>query len=124
MGNHIEFGCYNHDGDEIHIDEVVEVMGWATIVLIRGKCRPGWDIYFECKWTGNVMVDRKRKKVKGTLIMNDISSEDAEEDWEYEVKVKKSATGYRIAKSVLEKDENKRKVIAAINVFINEFKAK
>lgn len=70
------------------------------------------------------MVHDKKKSVKGTLLMNDISSEDREEDWEYEVKVKKSSTEYRIAKSVLEKPANKQKVVDALKVFIDELTAK
>ena len=122
--NNVRFGHYNHDGDDLRIHEVTDVHGSATILLIRGKYREGWDISFECKWKGNVVVHDKRKSVKGTLVMNDISPEDAEEEWDYEVKVKKSSAEYRIAKSILEKQGNKQAVIDAVKVFIHELVAK
>jgi len=124
MAESVHFGHYNHDGDELWIHEVTAVTGFATILLIRGKYRPGFDINVECKWKGNVMVHDKRKSVRGTLLLNDISSDDAEEDWDYEVKVKKSSTEYRIAKSILEKTGNKRAVMEAIRIFINELTSK
>ena len=84
----------------------------------KGKYRPGYDISFECKYSGmlepghldEVVVPKKKKKEKGdgdsddddevdkerkkrecrgTLKMHDITSEDDPEDWEYEVTIKK-----------------------------------
>merc|ERR1719356_895067 len=37
---------------QIRIIEVTKVEGDATILLTRGKYRPGYDISFECKWKG------------------------------------------------------------------------
>jgi len=39
-------------GSSLRITEVVKVEGSATILLIRGQYRPGYDISFEAKWSG------------------------------------------------------------------------
>merc|ERR1712156_1301412 len=59
-------------GTSLRITEVVKVEGSATILLIRGKYRPGYDISFECKWSGilepghldDVKVESDKKKTK------------------------------------------------------------
>ena len=102
----------------LRISEVVKVEGSATILLIRGKYRPGYDISFECKYSGilepghlddvkmendkkkknkkkdsddedEADKERKQKECRGTLKMHDITSEDDPDDWEYEVSIKK-----------------------------------
>merc|ERR1712228_642567 len=123
----------------IKITEVVKVEGSATILLVRGKYRPGFDISFECNWKGYNDKDykepdgddqdddddddkKKNKKVKkasGTLKMSDITSEDDPEDWEYEASIKKKSKVNKAGLSLVKKD--RESVIKAIN---EEFKKK
>ena len=89
---------------QISIVEVTKVEGSATILLTRGKYRPGYDISFECKWKGYVDPNytaaddendddekdkKKEKKASGILKMDEITSEDDPDDWEYEPSIKK-----------------------------------
>eukprot|EP00483_Globobulimina_turgida_P001760 UN01762 len=123
----------------IKITEVVKVDGSATILLIRGKYRPGYDISFECKWRGYIEANAeaehekgsnsddsdevgKVKKAKGTLKMNEITSEDDAEDWEYEVAVKKKSKVNREGGRIVSGDRNN--VINLINIFVKELKVK
>merc|ERR1712228_583352 len=131
---------------QIRIVEVTKVEGSATILLTRGKYRPGYDISFECKWKGYVdpnyteSVDddggdndenddddkkdkkKKEKKANGILKMDEITSEDDPEDWEYEASIKKKSKMNKAGLSLVKKD--RESVIKAINVFIEEFKKK
>eukprot|EP00483_Globobulimina_turgida_P001934 UN01936 len=122
----------------IKITEVVKVDGSATILLIRGKYRPGYDISFECKWKGYIeanyveppensddsvdKIKEKSKKASGTLKMNEITSEDDPEDWEYEVSIKKKSKVNREGGKLVKKD--RENVINAINIFVKELKVK
>eukprot|EP01083_Nonionella_stella_P120154 359776_1 len=121
----------------IKITEVVKVEGSATILLVRGKYRPGYDISFECKWKGYVdpnmkeikkdddEEDKARKKVKqasGVLRMNEITSEDDPDDWEYEVSIKKKSKMNKNGLSVVKKD--RERLISRINVFVKELQTK
>merc|ERR1719356_1409122 len=104
---------------QIRIIEVTKVEGDATILLTRGKYRPGYDISFECKWKGysdpNYVENEEHKQQQ-----ND-SKEDPE-DWEYEVSIKKKSKINKAGASLVKKD--RESVIEAINVFIKEFKSK
>merc|ERR1712154_635797 len=100
----------------INIHEVVKVEGSATILLIRGKYRPGYDISFECKWHDIT------NKAKGILKMHDITSEDDPEDWEYEVTIKKKTKVNKAGLGFVKKD--KQSVLEAIKVFVTELKEK
>lgn len=109
----------------LRITEVVKVEGSATILLIRGKYRPGYDISFECKYGGilepghleeveaakkskgdsddddEADKERKKKQCQGTLKMHDITSEDDPDDWEYEVSIKKLSARISVPVSIL-----------------------
>merc|ERR1712228_918092 len=49
---------------QIQIVEVTKIDGSATILLTRGKYRPGYDISFECKWKGFVDPNYKEEEDK------------------------------------------------------------
>merc|ERR1711971_368323 len=76
-------------GSAVRISEVVKVEGSATILLIRGKYRPGFDVSFECKWKGYADVndapnpplaakdeEDDKKCCEGVLKMDEVTSED------------------------------------------------
>jgi len=134
----------------LRITEVVKVEGSATILLIRGKYRPGYDISFECKWSGilepgyldDVKVESDKKKTKkensddedeankektkkecrGTLKMHDITSEDDPDDWEYEVTIKKKSKRNKAAMAKVK--SGRESVVELIGVFVKELKSK
>eukprot|EP01084_Bolivina_argentea_P076069 137829_1 len=106
---------------QIGITEVVKIDGSATILLIRGKYRPGYDISFECKWKG-FCDDEKIKKAQGIVKMNDITSEDDSDDWEFEVGIKKKSKVNKQGLKIVKND--KQSILKAINIFIKEFKTK
>merc|ERR1711971_159675 len=124
-------------GSAVQISEVVKVEGSATILLIRGKYRPGFDVSFECKWKGYAEVGdapapplaakakeekEDAKQCEGVLKMDEITSEDDPDDWEYEASIKKRSkvnkAGLRVVK------QGKEGVLAAIQVFVKELKSK
>merc|ERR1719295_857275 len=125
-------GVTFHSG-QIRVCEVLKVDGSATILLIRGKYRPGFDVSLECKWKGYtdmadapappLKADKDDKKhCEGVLKMDEITSEDDPDDWEYEPSIKKKSkvnkAGLRVVKS------GKEAVLEAIQVFVKELKTK
>merc|ERR1711933_336515 len=97
----------------------------------------GYDISFECKWKGFVDPNykpadnenesnddekdkKKEKKATGILKMDEITSEDDPDDWEYEASIKKKSKVNKAGLSLVKKDRDS--VIEVINVFIAEFK--
>merc|ERR1712129_128399 len=86
---------------------VTKIEGSATILLTRGKYRPGYDISFECTWKGYIDktieneeeeknnddtekdTKKKTKKASGILKMAEITSEEDSDDWEYHASIKK-----------------------------------
>jgi len=65
----------------IRIAHIRSIDGHADILYSRGRFRPGYELNFEVIWKGN--VDDRR--VEGYLNMSEISSDEQEDDWVYEV---------------------------------------
>merc|ERR1712129_327587 len=119
---------------------VTKIEGSATILLTRGKYRPGYDISFECKWKGYIDktieneeeekkndetekdTKKKIKKASGILKMAEITSEDDCDDWEYHASIKKKSKLNKDGFNLVKNDRDS--VIKAINIFIDEFKKK
>eukprot|EP01083_Nonionella_stella_P309902 1099172_1 len=113
-----------NQGDSLKIDEVKSVDGSATFLVIRNKLRSGYDVSFECKWKGHVMLNGEKKEVEGKLFMHDVTSEDDPEDWEYDVTVSENMKEYRMARSIVKSEENRQALVDVLTVWIKEFIAK
>merc|ERR1712154_171742 len=107
----------------IKIHEIKEIDGSATILLVRGKYRPGFDLNIECKWKGNINFSGM-KSVEGTLFINDVTESEDPEDWEYSVTVSENLPEYRAARNIVKKNVNREAVIDVIKLCVKEFKAK
>eukprot|EP01084_Bolivina_argentea_P077222 140014_1 len=106
---------------EIKINKVTNIEGSATILLVRGKYRPGYDINIECKWKG-YLNDGHKTKCNGTLKMMDMSPDDECDEWEYEVNIKKNNKGNKQGLLIVNND--RKSIIDAINVFVKELYSK
>ena len=105
----------------IRISKVTKIEGSATVLLIRGKYRPGYDINIECKWSGYCR-ETDKKKSKGTLKMLDIAPDEDPDEWQYEVQIKNKTKANEAGMKIVKND--RESITGAINIFVKELYAK
>ena len=103
-----------HNG-KIKITEVMRCDGFATILLTRKEYKYGFDFWFDCKWKG--IVDAV--ECEGTLRMDDVASDEAEDEWIYQIGIDEQTNANEAAMEIM--NESKAIVVAAISVFVDEF---
>jgi len=103
---------------DLKVKKVEKVDGTATIIFARGKLRYGYDLSFKCDWKGTV----DGKKVSGTMSMDEITSEDDPDSWEFEVTTKKSSSEFKKAARLVK--NSKKNLVKLVGEFVEEFKQK